>query len=270
MREPLLIVGAGVMGAVLGRYAQRHGLQVVWFDDARPGAGTPASAGLMHAPWSPLAPDAYRKALDVLAEVSRTGLHWVEFPKQGSIPFVSPRLLQVPAERERVLSVQKGTLLTERGVSYTGTVVIAAGVWSGVLAHNLCAPIQSLAGSAFLWQGAPLQPLLQPWAPYKQLLAFERDLGWTWAGDDSAILAQNYSLVRERESLARCAAAVDRGTWSAHVIQGYRPTIRGQKTGLCVRIAPHTWVLTAGGKSSTILAGHYAPRIVFPRRSTTE
>jgi hypothetical protein len=103
-------------------------------------------------------------------------------------------------------------------------------------------------------------PILKTWAPYKQLMVFNRDINTIWAGDGTSILPKNYSELRQKDSFDRIVRAV--GFTPTKQITGYRPMVVGQKSGVCERIHSNTWVVTGGSKNGTIFAAIAANRLL--------
>lgn len=284
----LLIVGAGVMGSVVGRWAQKNGYAVTWFDDGRPLSGSAASAGMIIDTWSPLTPVEHSRALHVLEETC--GLLSVRFPqatRQDVIGlFVPPRKFLVPhmplqdagpeipwpVKRETVLKVGAGWLVTANS-TYTGRVLIATGSWAPELWFK-ADKVRALAGTSYLLSKELIPakeafhqkryPFLVEWAPYKQIMAFERDLDTVWIGDGTSILRKNYTPARETGSRQRCmdVLGVDLGEPMIRPVTGLRPYVQGVKRGVCEKVMDKTWLLTGGGKSSTILSAHYALQLI--------
>jgi glycine/D-amino acid oxidase-like deaminating enzyme len=270
-RKPpkLIIVGAGVMGSVVGHWARHHGHEVVWYDDRREGAGSIPSAGLIYTPWSPLSGDALTCGLKILDTLY--GLNIVTFPEHKGKPRVASSVSPVTflargpqVITARVTKVGAGWVILEDGSTDVGKVLLATGSWVPELFSNeVTRRIRALAGTAFIWKGRPVQTVLREWAPYKQIMAFERDPGYTWVGDGTSILRQNYGAARLAQSQSRCTTAFSRiDAAPFRTITGYRPYIQGMKAGLCEQVMDRTWVLTGGGKSSTILAAHYAQQLL--------
>jgi hypothetical protein len=119
-------------------------------------------------------------------------------------------------------------------------------------------------GAAFLWSDydGPTEPAIRPWAPYKQLVRFNRGDG-IWCGDGSAIIPENWTLERQLQSRKRCAEFVGKSETSSKLLVGIRPYIKLQKKAPCLveRLNKGIWVATGGAKNGTMSAAWAAREI---------
>lgn len=260
------IIGAGVTGSVIARVLEGAGHKVGVVDDARQFRATPASAGIIHPNWI----NAFKK--DEVVEGLRLldklyGLRQVTFPDGSVAQQLSPTQYQWPAGKtivRKVVGLNGMDVELDNGASMHPTyIVICTGCWANELAGNKIHPIRATAGTAFLYTGMNLPQggsILKPWAPYKQLMVFNRDSDTIWAGDGTSILPKNYTKEREDASFERIKRAV--GFTPTRRVTGWRPMVVGQKSGVCEKIANNTWAVTGGSKNGTIFAAIAALRLI--------
>lgn len=276
-QQRVIIVGAGLFGSIMGRWLERANFPVVYIDDLRPGAGSPASAGLIKPSWLQGFGDAGKIGLTVLDDLF--GLGTIRFKVLGvpvDIHHVDPaRVLVLVRGQDR--NLLRGTV-TKVGDGYVewahhefaptmrldGTVVVSTGAWANELIANL-PRMQRLMGTAFFYKGQIDEPILDVWAPYKQVKVFSRPGNLIWAGDSTGLLPSSYTHTRKEESRRR----VEKYLFNAdiipilsHEITGSRPYIPAMREGLFERVHQHTFVATGGGKMGTVLAGYHATRLL--------
>lgn len=256
------IIGAGVTGSVIARVMEKAGHKVAVIDDARYGRATPASAGIMHPKWM----DAFFKeevdsGLILLDRLY--GLRLIDFPDGSRAAQLSPsQYLWGDVIKHKVARLNDSyVILADDRVLKADYAIICTGCWANELAGTKIPPVKAAAGTAFLYPGTNIAaPILKTWAPYKQLMVFNRDLDTLWAGDGTSILPKNYTQAREDESFERIKAAV--GFTPTRRVVGWRPTVVGQKGGVCDKIGSNTWVVTGGSKNGTIFAAIAANRLL--------
>lgn len=280
-----IVVGAGLFGSVIAAELRFQGREVLVIDDARPDAGSRPAACLMKPTWfSSLGKDVHEPSLEVLDRLYR--VHDLSFkvgPGHATVHWCDPAaILEDGADlRGKVTSIRAGEdgwwMVSSTGPGgaanspqFTELVVVAAGVWSMELAP-LSHDVKAQAGCAFLWpEMMTPEPEIRPWAPYKQLVAFNRGDG-LWVGDGSAIKAANWTGGRQSQSYQRCAGLVDKlpGDYRQKnrlwTLFGLRPYAK-VKPCLLEEIRPGFWVATGGAKNGTIAAGWCAHEI---RRKTS-
>ena len=122
-------------------------------------------------------------------------------------------------------------------------------------------------GVALHCQGAPLEAprgIIKPWAPYRQLVGFDRQDG-LWVGDGSSIKHTNWSESREEEIAAREAGLARHmggpSLAQPRRLQGLRPYWAGAGPCLLARVQPGLWVASGGAKNGTLSAGWAAWRL---------
>lgn len=267
----VIVVGAGLFGSVIAAKLRAEGAHVATIDDRRPNAGSKPAACLMKPSWfSGLGKDVSEpslKTLDALYGVQDITFALKPGPLSATVHWVPPaKILQVPDVVAKVDQIiDRGSFLTIQVLNQTfpfGTlsntftahrVVLATGVW----AHELTPQfrLEGRAGAAYLFDGEIDPPFINPWAPYRQLVAFNREPGKTWVGDGSAIKAANWNRDRDQQTLSRCAKALGRPE-SASQLFGIRPYSPTKPALLSEAGASgKLWVANGGAKNGTIAAG---------------
>lgn len=267
MELDVAVIGAGLFGSIAARALADAGRSVTVFDDAQPEAGSLPAACLMRPSWltsmgKPVV-DASLELLDRLYGVQT--LRFVTKPKLASVLvyWVPPSsILKASFVRKH-----KVTRLSKRGKGWAlhfrsgseveaQTVVVAAGIWTSLLVPEV--QQKGLAGMAFLWpQGKIDQPFIRLWAPYKQVVAFNRGDG-LWIGDGSAVLRQNWTEAHAEKSLVRCASKLEIPPKRLFGIRPYHE----RKPCFVEQVKPNLWVATGGAKNGTLAAGWCAHEIV--------
>ncbi len=275
-----IVVGAGLFGSIIAEELRFQGRQVLVIDDFRPGAGSKPAACLMKPGWfAGLGKEVHEPSLDLLDRLYR--VHDLRFkvgPGHATVHWCDPNTILEPgADLEgKVTAVtpgEKGWWMVQsvdsegqaNSPQFTELVVVAAGVWSMQLAP-ISTDLKSQAGMAFLWPGEfQPEPFIRPWAPYKQLVSFNRGDGM-WVGDGSAIKEANWTEDREEQSYNRCAGAAgrlgrgDRERGLCKPLFGLRPYAK-VKPCVLEEIRPGFWCATGGAKNGTIAAGWCAHEI---------
>jgi glycine/D-amino acid oxidase-like deaminating enzyme len=252
-----IVVGAGLFGQVIAKSLQLKGHSILVLDDRREGSGSKPAACLMKPSWvSGLGKEVYNPALQQLNDLY--GVHDIDF-KVGigytTVHWVNPAAILhgVPVTQATVGAVGDGWVSTHRGETlHARHVIVAGGVWtSGLVPYY----VEGRAGAAFLWpKGKIERPFISPWAPYRQLVAFNRGDG-LWVGDGTAV--KTWDEERERVSLKRCSDAVDRALIDKPItLYGQRPYIQGVKHAHIKQITNRTWAASGGAKNGTIGAGY--------------
>lgn len=279
-----IVIGAGIFGTTVARWLHRGGTAVTHLDARRPNAGTPPSAFLMKPSWlGRLARADIETSQRILDQLY--GLDTVTF----SVGVMGRRLLTQTAERVRADAVLRdaqhatttaevvrvepsthgGALVTLRDATepplWAPLVVVAAGIWTSALLPTGMTPEQ-VGKVGVSWRGPGQLEVnrIEPWAPYKQLVAFNETSTSVWAGDGSAILAANWTATRQEASRVRVAARL-----VPEVAQGLAPCVGVRPVAklaagcpcVCEERSPGLWVVTGGGKNGTVAAGWAAARI---------
>ena len=284
-RYDVAIVGAGLFGCVIARALMAQGMTVGLFDSAEPKAGSGPAACLMKPSWLGSMTTEQRdnsmqlldtlfgvKELDFQVGVLRQKVQWVN-PRA----ILNHRPLDLHVGRVKVglpwggWSIINDSPEGSPGEFYLADathVIVAAGIWStSVLHESALAMAKDLpkvvgqAGAAFLYKGNLERPFIRPWAPYKQIVGFNRAPNEIWVGDGTSIKAENWTHQRLLGSEARCSAAIDKQT-SAAQLMGIRPYVAGAKPCHLVEHAPGLWLATGGAKNGTAAAGWAAHELV--------
>lgn len=268
-KQDAVVIGGGLFGSIIAAALSTRLDRVMIIDDARPGRGSLPAACLMKPSWfSGLGQDIWVPALRLLEELY--GVHNLEFSLAGFKSIVHwcdpaavltggdrllgtvTRLWDNPAHWS--IGLQSGRVIE------ANRVVVATGHWAEELVP-VDGGIKPLSGAAFLWPRQRIErPFIRPgWAPYKQIVAFNRGDG-LWCGDGTAILKHNWTAEREGQSLRRCADAVGMSPSRATTLWGVRPY---SKVKPCYLANPQDdlWVATGGAKNGTLAAGWAAHMI---------
>lgn len=283
------VIGAGLFGSIISHTLARQGHEVVQIDAGKPGAGSKPAACLMKPSWFSSAmprreSEAALSLLDDLFGVEdlkfelrpTRGLvtvHWVD-PAEVLGGTLHADITRVEGEVVKIRSngVPHSWMVIARAgewalrPQHVNVVVVAAGVWCndilveerGRAPEAIHVPgLQGRAGSAFLWPQEAARfnsPYIQPWAPYKQLVGFDRGDGF-WVGDGSSIKPENWTSQRSADSLERCAKSLNLpARYSVQELHGIRPYVPGAKPCYLAEHHEGVWVCTGGAKNGTIAA----------------
>lgn len=276
MGKRIAIVGAGLFGSIAAILATKEGHDVTLIDDAklknRPTGSAPAAC-LIKPGWIAGLGDAGQIGMRVLEDTF--GLTQIIFkmgPGKTYISWLDPnrvlKVAQTPRKTRRIILGSVEAIEPNGVIHFSDlnlslpfpfdAVLIAAGVWSGDLTLNM-PEIRALAGIAFIFAGERKAPIIAPWAPYKQVVAFTREPGTTWISDGSAILEKNWTPERSRKCFERCVHyAPAPPLESLKELFGLRPYVVDNPKGYFKKIGEKTWVSTGGAKNGTVLAAYQA------------
>lgn len=270
----IIIIGGGLFGQVIAAALRAQGQEVRVLDRREPLAGSGPAACLMKPSWfSGLGRSVYEPALAMLDRLY--GVQDLPFDvhignagriAQQTVHWVGPRdILDKPTEARSVLAVAPGKVVcaADQGEQCENlvarNVIVAAGVWTEQLLSQFRQGWQR--GMAMLFPDHhPARGIIKPWAPYRQLVGFDRGDG-LWVGDGSAIKNANWTETREHEIEARevklAARLMDNATgWGfPQRLQGIRPYWKGPGPCLLEEVQPGLWVASGGAKNGTIAAG---------------
>lgn len=266
MRWDVAVVGAGLFGSIIAAALRGQDRNVGIIDDAQPLAGSGPAACLMKPSWfSSMGKERFAPSLLLLDElygvsdirfkvsVGHATVHWCDPAKVLAGADITARV-------SKIRSIADGFLLSTPNHDIEAKqVVVAAGIWTPELV-----PVEGgfggQAGMAFLWpEEATAAPYVDVWAPYKQLVVFNRGDG-LWAGDGTAIKSDNWTDARAEAVEARCVKAAGNPKSEMKRLFGIRPYT---KTAPCYlkEAKPGLWVATGGAKNGTIAAGWCAYEI---------
>ena len=114
-----------------------------------------------------------------------------------------------------------------------------------------------------MWYGEHVEhPFIRPWAPYRQIVAFNRGDG-LWVGDGTAVKPETFTAERLQKSMVRCAGAVGLPGLEKNgpeIVIGHRPYV--PKVKPCyLKIQRGLIVATGGAKNGTLAAGWAAHKV---------
>jgi len=265
----ILIVGGGVFGQVIAAKLRKEGHAVTIFDRREKEAGSLPSGGHIKPSWmTSITKQELARSLELLdAFYGVQHLQCVvgippRFTKTTELLRVDvERILSSPVVESNVTRVGDGWLEVG-GERLTGTVIVAAGVWSKQLLPATCAgkTLVGKKGVSFIFhhkQPMENQNMIYPYLPHKQLVRSEHGPGRTWIGDGSAILPAHWSEEREQKIFSRILPHAPANYTKLERRHGLRPYMNGGFQ----QITPKLWLATGGAKDGTVLAGVYANKL---------
>lgn len=271
----VIIIGGGLFGSVMSATLRRDGHKVVIIDNKEPEAGSAPAACLMKPGWfSSMGKENYEPALELLdelygvqdlpfkvgkfgIEVSQT-IHWVRPKSILCEEAVYGSVWHIVDSGTDVKVLYHEMDHTSR-VIFAKMIIVAAGIWTDKLVKLGDWKLEGRKGMAFTYKGQLKAQRIVPWAPYRQLIAFNRGRDEAWVGDGTAILPRNWSEDHERASESRGRPYTE-GLPEVSRISGIRPYVKGAKPCLVHQSSPRVWAVTGGAKNGTIAAGwaaHY-------------
>lgn len=274
----VIVVGAGILGLTIAEAFRRAGAGVLNIDDLRPMGGTAPSGGHLKPSWfGDLKKAEYEPAMQLLADLWGMSSESYGIWPLGSVG-VTATVYRIDTDRllaHRDASVFKAEVTELNGIEticpavcfnreWVGCrlLVIATGAWAAQLVPGL--RVTAKQGVSFRFFGRLEQPLIKPWAPYKQVVAHQQNEREVWAGDGTAIIPANWKEVQVRISEERCRNSTGlKGL--ARNRMGLRPYAEPLSKGepcLLKQLGPRAWVVTGAGKSGTIAAGWAARRLL--------
>lgn len=264
------ILGAGLFGSIIAKELMKRGHEITCFDNLRKEAGSDPAACLMKPSWFT---SMKKEQLAASRKILSSNYHYQDIRFQAGpfgclVNWVDPRdiLIKDQVIQKEIDFVELDGRLHFRDrevIEDMDVVIVALGVWcNDVLPTDHAVPnLQGRAGVAFRWKGQIEEPFIRPWAPYKQIVAFNIDEKHIWISDGTAMLRENLKPERIQKSLMRCAEAIDRDPDEAEVQIGIRPYVKGANPCYLKKLSPHVWVATGGAKNGTIAAGWCASEI---------
>ena len=266
-----IIVGAGLFGQVIAAAMRKQGREVLVLDSAKKEAGSKPAACIMRPGWyKSLGDDVSQTGMELLDSIY--GIKGISFEFRGkkvtqpnTVYWIPPKkILSGKKTKTEVLGVQKGGVMVEDGLIPARLVVVAAGIWTEKLLPQYKQRGQK--GVALLWRNEKIeQPFIQPYAPYKQLMVFNRGDG-LWAGDGTAIMTEHWTEARVEAMKNRAWEHIGGKAREIEpsILLGVRPYPGKKYPNPCIveEVEPGLWVATGGAKNGTILAGYAAHRIL--------
>lgn len=270
MRD-VIVIGCGIVGATVAKVLTKQGRNVLVLDDGRPMSGTAPSGGHLKPSWfGGMKKEQSEPAMELLSET--WGMTEEEFTvlPDGSKTTVyrvdTDQVVKYPRMKTTVTGIKflnnypivQFTEAEER----TKLLIVAAGAWCGELLPEIS--VQARQGVSFRLKGKLQQPIIQQWAPYKQIVAHQQAADEIWVGDGSALLPANWTEERTRQCLGRCREALHLGSLQpTKTLIGWRPYCKTEADPCLLRkLFPRVWVATGAGKMGTIAAGWVAGRIL--------
>jgi glycine/D-amino acid oxidase-like deaminating enzyme len=288
-----IVIGSGLFGSLITHGLREIGRNVLLLGDKQPEAGSPPAACLMNPAWfKKLGKEVHEPALDWLYERFIVhNLPFQETTQSGKVKatkswFIEPsEMLLEPDEECYVDRIQRadsphwyveGSWEGRCQQVFAHQVVVAAGVWTQELmrrrGHHV--PVVAKAGVAFLYPEwcSPGYNFMDYWAPYKQIVGFQRGDGF-WVNDGSAILRANWDRNTDMASFARCRKQLlghknmtdgpDCGVPGCKRLFGIRSYTEAKPCFL-QELEPGLWVAVGAAKNGTLLGGHCA-RVIQER-----
>ena len=262
----VLVIGGGLFGSIVAKALRDQGRSVLVVDDGRPGSGSRPAACLMKPSWfSGLGKEVYEPSLKLLDRLY--GVQDIKFRVPAghvNVHWVKPAdVLQAADVVARVNSLERTSdwcwraRINNGGDLIAKKVVVAAGIWTPLLVSSI--KVDAQFGMAFLWpQGKIEEPFVRVWAPYRQLVAFNRGDG-LWVGDGTAI--KNWSNKYAEASLNRCSKEIGLEV-EPQKLFGARPYVADAKPCLLKEVSSGLWVATGGAKNGTLAAGWCAHQLM--------
>lgn len=261
-----IVVGAGLFGSVVAAALRAKGEEVTVIDRGEAWAGSKPAACLMKPSWmSGLPVDVRWRALELLDELY--GLQTLRFqvgPLRQDVHWVPPSsVLREPDIRANVAAISRHlgdehwrVDIEVDGVTtplYDKRVVVAAGIWTPALLPLV--QVTGQLGCAFTWPTRTTQDQqegrITPWAPYRQLVAFQRQPDELWVGDGSTWRTEYAAKLDAAQE--RCATYARRSD-PPRRLMGWRPYVKDAKPCLLEELQPGLWVATGGAKNGTVAA----------------
>jgi glycine/D-amino acid oxidase-like deaminating enzyme len=276
-----IIVGAGLFGRLIGKELRSRGQRVIYLDSGRPMAGSKPAACIMKPSWAAsMSKKEYEDALEFLDR--HYGVEQIELSVIGKAGIKAdwvrpskilgeeiPLLISAEVQRWNSFENRRVVEYFQRSTNTVGQIwghnlILATGHWTD-LCRNLSDRVYGRGGFAISGRGQLARPYLSPWAPYRQIIGFNRGPDEVWVGDGTALLPERLNeRAMVEKSVNRCVDSLpkdfvrDGQMWD--VLKGIRPYFKGPKAPALVKgIGPRTWVATGGAKNGT-LGGAWAAR----------
>lgn len=265
----VMVIGAGLFGSVIAKELRSRGMEVSVIDAGKQNSGSRPAACLIRSSWiAGLGKEILQPALKMLDK--HYGVETIKFKtgtKYTDVQFVKPNSILKPPDKTRTISgvhLYKGGWQANDGMFGQGrvtkakVVIIAAGIWTPALLPVI-GGLSGQAGVSFLWPEEKIEvPFIHPYAPYKQIVAFNRGDG-LWMGDGTAIKQENWTAGHTLRSSARCQNQHE--TYTSHqTIYGIRPYSK-EKPCYLREHQPNLWVATGGAKNGLLAAAWCAEQI---------
>lgn len=265
----VVIVGAGLFGSIIAAHLRKEGHEVTVVADQRAGMGSVPAACLMKPSWASSMGKEYDRAIELL-----DGLYGVRELQFDTPPFraivtahwVDPRQVLKEPDIKAVADIN-GYAPGLEPLDWGDQVIFATGQWADLHDPQLQGRLSGKGGWSFLVEGNLLgRGLIQPWAPYRQLVAFQIAPDVVWVGDGAALKKESMTPERMEASRRRCEAALDTrlrpGDHRVVAQAGFRPYVKDLKEPAYIReVKPGMRVVTGGAKNGTLGAAWAARQI---------
>jgi len=281
-KEDVIVVGAGIMGATIGRALRDKGRKVFILDADLPFSGTGACGGLVKpTPLTGLEKNQIKTALAQLDSVY--GLTTVKMTIRPSRNILKADIFQVPMDKVFRTEKNYGKLIdldlkssppkiiyqSKKGVweKSCNLLILATGLGSRELFPHLFQKgmIYGKKGVSFIFSGTIEVPFVKIWAPYKQVTVHNFLYQGTpaiWTGDGSARLIENWDHLIPVAALKRIKTAMERNDNPIATIFGHRSFHKKRKPCYLEKIGNQTWIATGAGKFGCLAAGWAAGEII--------
>jgi glycine/D-amino acid oxidase-like deaminating enzyme len=271
----VLIIGGGLFGCLAARAVREAGRTAVIVDAGYEGSGSPPAACVWSAEWAKDVPGVDNGTVFLarhygLRELTFTVTSRVGEPKGERVLYhvtpalilddqtawrVKGRVLHVAGAAAQISVRQDGGEFQRQLWSFERAYV-ATGYWTQELVRS--APkVTGKAGVAMQYEGSGDRAMLVQFAPYRQLLAFERDAGLTYVSDGTAIKVENYKTEHTTRTLERVEGLLG-FTQPRSMLYGVRPYVDGGPW--FSRVSERVWCATGGRKLGTIAGAAFAHR----------
>lgn len=267
------VIGGGLFGSIMTKALRKEGHEVVVHDHGVAGSGSMPAACLIKPSWvAGLGAHVVDPAMAKLRELYN--VQDIEFqvgPIKQTVQWIDPASILIDeyhyTEADEVTSISPGLIRTLEWTHTYDHIILAAGVWTDSLIPEGLpkSGVEGRAGVAFLLPNARIErPFISPWAPYRQLVAFNRGDG-LWVSDGTALKTENLTEKRIEESWMRCRGYLPTEQRMGSPVErlvGIRPYVSKAKP--CYYQQHDSWltVVTGGAKNGTLAAGWAAHRIV--------
>lgn len=273
-----IVVGGGLFGRIISRALSSKGASVAVVDDGRPLSGSKAAACLMKPGWaSSMTTQEYDSAVgliqDLYGPIVDISLRVRGTPKSVTVHWTNPADIlrgggtDDIAGRAEKISDKTVILSNGRELQARKAVIICTGSWVKELLPQYSETLTPKGGWAFTWSGQIAEPFLRLWAPYRQIIGFNRGPDEIWCGDGSALSMKTFhDCGSMHKSLARCVEALGPHADPARgprITAGLRPYMVGRKApALFEEVQPGLYVASGGGKNGTLGAAWSAQRLL--------
>jgi glycine/D-amino acid oxidase-like deaminating enzyme len=250
----VIVIGAGLFGSVITKHLTMLGFSVKVIDSGEPTAGSRAAGCVIKPSWLThfggnletcmALLRAYYRLLPVTFYIHPSGF-------TTSCQRIEPaEILAVDHIRGRVIAIERHSTYVvvttaDGGIHTAEWVIVAAGIWSPKLTD---CDVTGKYGWSF--RGPPVaQPIIDTWAPYRQVVAFNMNDGRSWVGDGTALLEKSATPSKREAAITRCEAKT--GVIGLQPTLGARPYVNVSAPCL-VKADRRVITATGGAKSGTV------------------